>query len=243
MPHLIRAAAATVLLASAASVSAQTAVIYEEPVTLPLEYTETGIIRAQYIKPGDVSPEDYQRLLAEADKVRGFQQATGSLPVVSAPSTAPADAGATVSAPAPSVTYQTEVGTSRTHTVVKGDTLYNISKRFGVSVEDLQSANTLAGSGIRLGQTLSIPGRTISTRVETQPVRDLSALNTQADLFLASTPEPAARPYAVMPGDTLYGISKRACVGVDALKAANGLADNAISTGQKLALPGGHCLK
>ncbi|SFU30710.1 Flagellum-specific peptidoglycan hydrolase FlgJ [Pustulibacterium marinum] len=42
------------------------------------------------------------------------------------------------------------------HTVVKGDTLYNISKRYGVSVESIQKANKLKGSGISIGQKLKI---------------------------------------------------------------------------------------
>ncbi|WP_316735715.1 glucosaminidase domain-containing protein [Pedobacter aquatilis] len=43
-----------------------------------------------------------------------------------------------------------------TYTVVKGDTLYNISKRFNISVEDLKILNNIATDGIKLGQVLKV---------------------------------------------------------------------------------------
>lgn len=44
----------------------------------------------------------------------------------------------------------------QTHTVAKGDTLYNISKRYGCSVEDLKRWNHLKDNSISLGQELII---------------------------------------------------------------------------------------
>ncbi len=43
-----------------------------------------------------------------------------------------------------------------THTVVKGDTLYNISKRYNLTVEQLQKLNKLTSNTISIGQTLKI---------------------------------------------------------------------------------------
>ena len=48
---------------------------------------------------------------------------------------------------------------SRRHTVVKGDTLYGLSRRYGVSVSAIQRANKLSGTNIRLGATLLIPAK------------------------------------------------------------------------------------
>lgn len=42
------------------------------------------------------------------------------------------------------------------HTVVKGDTLYNISKRYGLTVEELKKINSLDSSDISIGQALNI---------------------------------------------------------------------------------------
>ena len=46
---------------------------------------------------------------------------------------------------------------SRSHTVVKGDTLYNLSRRYGTSISSIQRANGISGTTIRLGQKLKIP--------------------------------------------------------------------------------------
>ena len=234
------AIAVALFAATSGFAAAQTVEIYEEPVVLPLEYTEDGIVRAQFISPSDVTPEQYQSLLREAEKVRAFRSYSTGVSTSATPA-----AGTTIAAPStPTVSYTTDVVASRSDTVVKGDTLYNLGKRFGVSPAAITEANGLAGTGIQLGQTLLIP-TSIETVTRTEPIADLSALNTQdptvtGEVVFANS---AAKPYAVAPGDTLYGIAKRACVGVDALRSLNGLSDNGIQPGQKLELPGGHCLK
>ena len=43
------------------------------------------------------------------------------------------------------------------HTVVKGDTLYSLGRRYGTSVGAIQRANGITGTLIRIGQTLKIP--------------------------------------------------------------------------------------
>ncbi len=50
------------------------------------------------------------------------------------------------------------------HTVVGGNTLWNLSERYGVSVEDIQKANNIDASNtiIKVGQQLTIPGQTTS---------------------------------------------------------------------------------
>jgi len=42
------------------------------------------------------------------------------------------------------------------HIVVKGDTLYNISKRYGLTVEELKKINELGSSDISIGQELKV---------------------------------------------------------------------------------------
>lgn len=47
----------------------------------------------------------------------------------------------------------------RTHTVVAGDSLWGISRRYGVEMDAIRSANGLDGDRVRIGQTLIIPIR------------------------------------------------------------------------------------
>lgn len=42
----------------------------------------------------------------------------------------------------------------KTYTVQKGDTLYNISKRFNITIDDLKLLNNLTDAGIKIGQKL-----------------------------------------------------------------------------------------
>ena len=48
-------------------------------------------------------------------------------------------------------------GGGSTHTVAPGDSLWGISRKYGTSVEAIQSANGLSGTTIRPGQSLQIP--------------------------------------------------------------------------------------
>jgi len=61
--------------------------------------------------------------------------------------------------PAANVTPAASASTSPTgkhHTVAQGDTLYNISKRYNLTVDDLKSLNNLTDEGIKIGQQLQV---------------------------------------------------------------------------------------
>ena len=49
-------------------------------------------------------------------------------------------------------------GGGSSHTVAKGETLYRISKQYGVSVQDLKDWNNLSGNIISIGQKLIVSG-------------------------------------------------------------------------------------
>ena len=76
--------------------------------------------------------------------------------------TPPAPAAPTYTPPAapaytPPAAPATNYGGTSSHVVSKGDTLYNLSKRYGTSVAAIQSANGLNDSTIVLGTSLNIP--------------------------------------------------------------------------------------
>jgi len=46
--------------------------------------------------------------------------------------------------------------TNKMYTVTTGDTLYSISRRFGITVEDLKALNNLSDNNIKIGQKLTV---------------------------------------------------------------------------------------
>lgn len=55
------------------------------------------------------------------------------------------------------------------HTVVKGDTLYGLSKKYNTTVSALKSLNSLNSNTIRLGQTLVVPDGTTAQQANAAP--------------------------------------------------------------------------
>lgn len=252
----------------AASANAQTYTRQVEPT--PDQLSDN--VRGQFIRAGDVSPEEYARLLEEADKIRAYQGGSSyaySYPTESTVQTSTIYDGrpnSTITSgqgyqielydtpitPSSSAIPTTTVSSSSytasypvvasSHVVAKGDTLYSLAKRYGVGLSDLKSANGLYGNNISIGQVLSLPSRSrqLSHSTITQPV----PTGRSATLVRNVEPIPFSGVYAVLPGDTLYSIARRACVGVDEIVNDNGLGDSSlISPGQRLTMPAGHCLQ
>lgn len=88
----------------------------------------------------------------------------GSPPPVTVTTPAPAPAPNTSPAPTPATggespaTGQSASFGEQSYTVVRGDTLFSLSRRFGVSIAAIQQRNGLgASTTIRVGQVLIIP--------------------------------------------------------------------------------------
>lgn len=45
----------------------------------------------------------------------------------------------------------------RSHTIVTGDTLWGLSRKYGVSVDSIKAANSMTSDTVVLGKSLSIP--------------------------------------------------------------------------------------
>jgi len=61
---------------------------------------------------------------------------------------------------------------SSVHSVVKGDSLWNIANRYGTTVQQIMALNGLSSSALQIGQRLRIPGHAPT------PLPDVSRLNT-----------------------------------------------------------------
>ena len=107
-----------------------------------------------------------------------------------------------------------------THRVQAGDTVYNISKRYGISQEQLMQWNNLSGTTLSIGQTLRVKPVGSSSRTNAAPV-------TAAKTGTGSQ-------HKVVAGDTVYNISKRYGISQEQLRQWNNLNGNNIQLGQVL---------
>jgi membrane-bound lytic murein transglycosylase D len=75
---------------------------------------------------------------------------TTSVPTTSVPATSNRSTPVATSTPAPRVAER------QTHTVQQGETLFRISQRYGVPVDDLKKWNNLPDNTIKIGQKLLV---------------------------------------------------------------------------------------
>ncbi|MEC9364263.1 MAG: LysM peptidoglycan-binding domain-containing protein [Pseudomonadota bacterium] len=122
------------------------------------------------------------------------------------------------------------------HKVRKGQTLGGIAHEYRTSVAELQKANGLRSSMIRIGQVLKVP-----PREEARPGPISVAVGESKPALTRSQVQAARRDAAVhvvSRGDTIAAIARRYGVSQASLRAANGLDSSLINIGQRLAIPG-----
>lgn len=102
------------------------------------------------------------------------------------------------------------------HVVVKGETIYAIAKKYEISPDELIKLNPEANNGIKENQTLVIPAKNSFPAVVT------TANDTT---------------YVVQKGETLYAISRKFGITVEAILAKNPSVKDTLSEGIQLVLP------
>ncbi|WP_083652505.1 LysM peptidoglycan-binding domain-containing protein [Bacillus sp. MRMR6] len=135
--------------------------------------------------------------------------------------------------PAPDTTAPVPNQLPTSYTVVAGDSLSVIAKRFGTTVETLRSANNLTTDLLRIGQPLTIPTGTKATESAPAPTE------TQTPAASTNTEERTTFTYAVRTGDSLSVIAKNFGVTVNAIRSANNLSSDLLKVGQALTIPNG----
>lgn len=159
-------------------------------------------------------------------------------------------------------TYQAPLD-SNYYTVQSGDSLWSISKKFGITVDELKQANNLSSNLLSVGQNLYIPtketdvttGEYVVEKGDTlykiaqkfgTTVDNLKSINNLTTDSLAigqilKVPTENAsidtNTYTVKSGDTLYGIASKYNTTVDEIKSLNNLTSNTLSIGQVLKVP------
>ena len=104
-----------------------------------------------------------------------------------------------------------ESTSSTTYTVQKGDTLWNIAKKFNTNVNEIKRLNNLKSNILYVGQTLRVP--------EYYKAEDTNI------------------SYVVKRGDSLYSIARQYGVNVNDLMKINNLTSDLLSIGQIINIP------
>ena len=110
----------------------------------------------------------------------------------------------------------TAVNADSVHHVVKNDTVWALSQKFGVSIKSIEQLNHIDQNTnmIYVGQDLQIPNKD------------------------AQAPKNNTHTYTVQSGDSLWAIAQKFNTSVDHLKQLNGLTSNLIYVGQTLKVDG-----
>lgn len=116
-----------------------------------------------------------------------------------------------------------------TYAVQKGDTVFGIAAKTGVTPEALKAANRLKNNSLRSNQILVIPSSKIGKSAASKPSSQPRAQG--------KTSSPSRTGvYAVKKGDTLAAISRKTGVSVTQIRELNRIQGTALKVGQRLAL-------
>lgn len=104
---------------------------------------------------------------------------------------------------------QEQTDTENTYIVQKGDSLYLISRKFGITIDALKNNNNIVDNTLIVGQVLKIPAQNENT----------------------------SNLYVVKKGDNLWSIAQKYGVTVNAIRILNNLTSDVLKIGQTLIIP------
>lgn len=123
------------------------------------------------------------------------------------------------------------------HIVEAGETKFGLSKRYGISIRDLENLNPHIVRMLQTGQRLNLPGTVAKTTEpvaekpkETKPVEVVTIPSTdetkketlKKEDIVEGLPAPADWiDYTILPGETLFGLSRKAGVSIKQLTDVN----------------------
>lgn len=107
------------------------------------------------------------------------------------------------------------------HKVASGESLYSISKKYNISIDELKRINNIPNGKIRPGQELKMNQQATSAK--------------SVEVAKVETPQKEkGTTHKVTPGESLYSISKKYNISIDELKRVNNIPTGKIKPGQEL---------
>lgn len=140
------------------------------------------------------------------------------------------------------------IGTDfQSHVVLAGETKYGLSKRFGITINELEQLNPQIVDMLRTGQQINYPSKTVSKTNEV--VKNESVVIADKPISKkenVSQPEKSVQinpstknliSYEVKPKETLYGLTKMTGLSQEELTVLNPDLANGVKTGMILNIP------
>jgi LysM repeat protein len=137
------------------------------------------------------------------------------------------------------------------HEVLPKESLYSISKQYGISLADLQNANpSLTAEGLKAGQKITIPVKDANSNLLTEKVA-VKKVEKVEEAEKAEITQTTIQPtvvakkeiesgtlHEVLPKESLYSISKQYGITIADLQNANpSLTAESLKAGQKITIP------
>ena len=107
------------------------------------------------------------------------------------------------------------------HDVAKGETLYSLARHYGVTVDAIKRVNPSLADGLKAGQRIKIPVNG----------------GTEVDATTSATQVEPTTTHKVLRKETLYSLSKRYGVSIEALQEANPHIQKGLKVGQLITIP------
>jgi membrane-bound lytic murein transglycosylase D len=132
---------------------------------------------------------------------------------------------------APKAEPQPVVRELNLHNVAAGETLYSISRRYGLTVAELKDANPDLVEPIKTGQVLQLPAD------RTPPAAANAAPQPSQVAFTPTVrSKPAATHYTIRRGDTLFSIARRFDVSVADIRRWNPALRHQVHAGKRIVI-------
>jgi LysM repeat protein len=115
------------------------------------------------------------------------------------------------------------------HKVGQKETLYSISRQYGVTVDEIKSWNNLSVDGLKLGQELLIKNKVAENKIG--PIVEVGTKETTSVAVPTET-SAAIRTHTVAASETMYAISRKYDITIQQIKDWNNLSSNDLKLGQ-----------